>query len=175
MNVALPPSVEIPDSPAFASVEVKWVRHWDDRLFSFAVERPGSFRFRSGEFVMIGLPGETKPVMRAYSIASPSWSDELEFLSIKVDGGPLTDTLQKLEAGHRIYLGKKSTGTLVCDALRPGRRLFMLGTGTGLAPFLSVARDPDVYEFYEDVILVHGVRKVSELAWRELQIGRAHV
>lgn len=172
MSVALAPSTDIPESAAFTTVEVKWVRHWDDRLFSFSVERPASFRFRSGEFVMIGLPGEAKPVMRAYSIASPAWSDELEFLSIKVEGGPLTDSLQKLEVGHRIYMGKKPVGTLVLDALTPGKRLFMLGTGTGLAPFLSVARDPDVYQCFDDVILAHGVRKVSELAWRELLSAR---
>jgi ferredoxin--NADP+ reductase len=160
----------IPEVPAFGTVAVKWVRHWDDRLFSFAVERPASFRFRSGEFVMIGLPGIDggKPIMRAYSIASPAWSDELEFLSIKVDDGPLTGRLQAIRPGDQLYLGRKPTGTLVADALLGGRRLWLLGTGTGLAPFLSLARDPDVYERFEQVTLVHGVRRRSELAWHDL-------
>ena len=166
--------VLIPESTAFLSVAVKWVRHWNEHLFSFAVERPASFRFRSGEFVMIGLPGEVgaddkpaKPVMRAYSIASPAWAEELEFLSIKVPGGPLTGRLQAVEAGDQLYLGKKPTGTLVLDALLGGKRLFLLSTGTGLAPFLSVARDPDVYERFEQVVIVHGVRRVDDLAFHD--------
>ncbi len=166
--------VLIPESTAFNSVAVKWVRHWNEHLFSFAVERPASFRFRSGEFVMIGLPGEAnddgkpaKPVMRAYSIASPAWAEELEFLSIKVPGGPLTGRLQAVEPGDQVYLGRKPTGTLVLDALLGGKRLFLLSTGTGLAPFLSVARDPDVYERFEQVVIVHGTRRVDDLACRE--------
>ena len=166
--------VLIPDVPAFQTVGVKWVRHWNDRLFSFAVERPDSFRFRSGEFVMIGLPGleapegkAPKPIMRAYSIASPSWSEELEFLSIKVEDGPLTSRLQSIEPGDQLYMGKKPTGTLVCDALLGGKRLWMLSTGTGLAPFLSLARDPEVYQRFEQVIVVHGVRQVSDLAYHQ--------
>ena len=140
----------LPEHPAFATAKVLWVRHWNEHLFSFAIERPASFRFRSGEFVMIGLQGDgAKPLMRAYSVASPSWAEELEFLSIKVQDGPLTSKLQKIVPGDDIYLGKKSTGTLVADALLPGRRLFMLSTGTGLAPFLSVARDPEIYERFE--------------------------
>lgn len=160
----------IPESAAFHTVTVKWVRHWNEHLFSFAVERPASFRFRSGEFVMVGLPGldGAKPVMRAYSIASPAWAEELEFLSIKVDGGPLTGRLQGIRAGDQIYLGRKPTGTLVLDALLGGKRLFMLSTGTGLAPFLSVARDPEVYERFEQVVIVHGVRRVSDLAWSDM-------
>ena len=151
--------------------KVLWVKHWTDRLFSFAITRPDTFRFRSGEFVMIGLPpaeGETKPILRAYSIASPSFAEELEFLSIKVADGPLTSRLQHIQPGDDVVLGKKPTGTLVLDAVRPGKRLFLFGTGTGLAPFLSVARDPDAYSNFEQVIVGHGVREVSELAYRDL-------
>lgn len=149
------------------------VHHWNERLFSFRISRPASFRFRSGEFVMIGLQGENgKPLLRAYSVASPSWDEELEFLSIKVQDGPLTSKLQLIQPGDQIYLGRKPTGTLVTDALLPGKRLFMLSTGTGLAPFLSLARDPDVYEFYEQVVIVHSVRQVSDLAFREMLESR---
>jgi len=159
--------VLIPESKAFLNAKVLWVRHWNDRLFSFAVERPSSFRFRSGEFVMIGLPGETKPIMRAYSIASPHYAEELEFLSIKVEDGPLTSKLQLIQPGDEVYLGKKPTGTLVTDALTGGKRLFFFSTGTGLAPFLSLARDPDVYSMFDQVILVHSVRQVSDLAYHD--------
>ena len=155
------------NSPFFEET-VLWVKHWTDRLFSFAITRPESFRFRSGEFVMIGLPGETKPLLRAYSIASPSFAEELEFLSIKVQDGPLTSKLQHIQVGDTVILGKKPTGTLVLDAVRPGKRLFLFGTGTGLAPFLSVARDPDAYANFEQVIVGHGVREVAELAYRDL-------
>jgi ferredoxin--NADP+ reductase len=147
---------------------VLWVKHWTDRLFSFAITRPDSFRFRSGEFVMIGLPGEVKPILRAYSIASPAFAEELEFLSIKVADGPLTSRLQHIQVGDKVLLGRKPTGTLVLDAVKPGKRLFLFGTGTGLAPFLSVARDPDAYSRFEQVIVCHGVRQVNELAYREL-------
>jgi ferredoxin--NADP+ reductase len=170
MTMHVRPPRLIPDHAAFARAPVRWVRHWNEHLFSFAIDRPGSFRFRSGEFVMIGLPGAdegARPVMRAYSIASPTWSDELEFLSIKVPDGPLTERLQRIEQGDEVYLGRKPTGTLVLDALTPGKRLFMLSTGTGLAPFLSVARDPDTYERFDQVVIAHGVRRVSDLAWRE--------
>jgi len=143
------------------------VRHWNDHLLSFAITRPPSFRFRSGEFVMIGLPGEGRPLLRAYSIASPAYADELEFLSIKVPDGPLTSRLQRIAPGDPLYLGRKPTGTLVADALLPGRRLFLLSTGTGLAPFLSLARDPDIYERFNEIVLVHCVRQVGDLAWRE--------
>ncbi|HEX7872817.1 MAG TPA: ferredoxin--NADP reductase [Sphingobium sp.] len=150
------------------SVEtVQWVRHWNEHLFSFAITRPSTFRFRSGEFVMIGLQGDKKPLLRAYSIASPSYAEELEFLSIKVEDGPLTSRLQKIEAGDQIYLGRKPTGTLVSDALIPGKRLFLLSTGTGLAPFLSVIRDPDIYDMFAQIVVVHSVRRVSDLAYRE--------
>ncbi|MFV0623154.1 ferredoxin--NADP reductase [Sphingomonas sp. ac-8] len=157
----------IPETKAFLNAKVLWVRHWNDRLFSFAVERPSSFRFRSGEFVMIGLPGDPKPIMRAYSIASPHYAEELEFLSIKVEDGPLTSKLQLIQPGDEVYLGKKSTGTLVTDALTGGKRLFFFSTGTGLAPFLSLARDPDVYSMFDQIILVHSVRQVSDLAYHD--------
>ena len=149
---------------------VLWVKHWTDQYFSFAITRPASFRFRSGEFVMIGLPGLDggKPILRAYSIASPSYADTLEFFSIAVADGPLTSRLQKIEPGDQILMAKKPVGTLVVDALQPGRRLFLLGTGTGLAPWLSVARDPDVYDAFERVIVAHCVRQVRDLAYRDL-------
>jgi ferredoxin--NADP+ reductase len=149
------------------------VKHWNEHLFSFRITRPASFRFRSGEFVMIGLQGDNgKPLLRAYSVASPAWDEELEFLSIKVQDGPLTSKLQLIQPGDQIYLGRKPTGTLVTDALLPGKRLFMLSTGTGLAPFLSLARDPDVYEFYEQVVVVHSVRRVSDLAFHDELTGK---
>ncbi|HEX8231882.1 MAG TPA: ferredoxin--NADP reductase [Caulobacteraceae bacterium] len=154
--------------PGFYVERVTAVHHWTDRLFSFTMTRPLSFRFRSGEFVMIGLPGEKKPVMRAYSIASPCFAEELEFLSIKVPDGPLTSKLQKIKVGDPILMGRKTTGTLVLDALKSGRRLFLVGTGTGLAPYLAVARDPDAYVRFEQVIVVHSVREVAELAYRRL-------
>jgi len=164
------PSAPAPVQSATHHVEtVLWVKHWTDTYFSFAVTRPASFRFRSGEFVMIGLPGEqgAKPILRAYSIASPGWAEELEFFSIKVPDGPLTSRLQKIQPGDQILLAKKSTGTLVLDALKPGKRLFLIGTGTGLAPWLSVARDPDAYERFERVIVAHTVREVKDLAYRD--------
>ena len=157
--------------PGFFVERVLSVRHWTDRLFSFTMTRPASFRFRSGEFVMIGLPSEPggpRPVMRAYSIASPHFAEELEFFSIKVADGPLTSRLQKIQPGDPVLMGRKPTGTLVLDALTPGKRLFLFSTGTGLAPFLSVARDPETYERYETVVVVHGVRQVAELAYRDL-------
>ncbi len=145
---------------------VRWVRHWNEHLFSFALTRPATFRFRSGEFVMLGLPGESRPLLRAYSIASASYADELEFLSIKVDDGPLTSRLCKVTPGTQLYLGRKPTGTLVADALTPGNRLFLFATGTGLAPFLSLVRDPDIYERFGQIVLVHSVRHVADLACR---------
>jgi ferredoxin/flavodoxin---NADP+ reductase len=155
-------------SGALTVEEVLSVRHWNEHLFSFTITRPASFRFRSGEFVMIGLPGEDggRPILRAYSIASPAWAEELEFLSIKVADGALTGRLQQIQPGDQIYLGRKPTGTLVADALLPGKRLFMLGTGTGLAPWLSLARDPDIYERFDQIVIVHCVRFVSDLAYR---------
>ncbi|MNK20433.1 Ferredoxin--NADP reductase [compost metagenome] len=155
---------------AWTPQRVCWVRRWTDHLFSFAIDRPEDFRFRSGEFVMIGLPsldGAGKPTLRAYSIASPSWSDELEFFSIRVEDGPLTSRLVDIRPGDEVLLGKKPTGTLVLDALKPGRRLFLIGTGTGLAPWLSVARDPETFERFEQVVVTHTVRQVADLAYRD--------
>jgi ferredoxin/flavodoxin---NADP+ reductase len=146
---------------------VRSVHHWNAHLFSFAISRPPSFRFRSGEFVMLGLPGAGRPLLRAYSIASPAWAEELEFLSIKVPDGPLTARLAGIAPGDELFLGRKPTGTLVADALLPGRRLFLFATGTGLAPFLSLIRDPDIYERFAQILLVHSVRRVSDLAFRD--------
>ncbi|HEY5410533.1 MAG TPA: ferredoxin--NADP reductase [Caulobacteraceae bacterium] len=153
--------------------EVLWVKHWTDKLFSFALARPPTFRFRSGEFVMIGLPVDGKPLLRAYSIASPHYDEELEFLSIKAPGGALTTRLQHIQPGDKVLLGKKPTGTLVLDALKPGKRLFLISTGTGLAPFLSIARDPDAY-IYDQIIVTHTVREVAELAHRQLYSEDIH-
>ena len=140
------------------------VTHWTDRLFSFRVTRPQSLRFRSGEFVMIGLMGETgKPLLRAYSIASPAWDEELEFYSIKVPDGPLTSRLQHIKPGDEIILRPKPVGTLVHDALLPGKRLWFLATGTGLAPFASLMREPETYEKYNQIIMMHTCREVAEL------------
>lgn len=141
------------------------VKHYTDRLFAFRVTRPQSLRFRSGEFVMIGLPNAEKPVFRAYSVASPSWDEELEFFSIKVPDGPLTSELQKIEPGDTILIRQKATGTLVLDALTPGKRLFMISTGTGIAPFASLLRDPDTYERFDQVFLTHTCRDVAELKY----------
>ncbi|WP_241250539.1 ferredoxin--NADP reductase [Paragemmobacter kunshanensis] len=145
---------------------VTQVTHWTDRLFSFRVTRPRSLRFRSGEFVMIGLLGDNgKPLLRAYSIASPAWDEELEFYSIKVPDGPLTSKLQHIQPGDEIILRPKPVGTLVHDALLPGKRLWFLATGTGLAPFASLMREPETYEKYDQVIMMHTCREVAELEY----------
>lgn len=142
------------------------VKHYTDRMFAFRITRPSTFRFRSGEFVMIGLPGPTgKPLLRAYSIASPNWDEELEFFSIKVPDGPLTSRLQSIQPGDQVLLGRKSVGTLVHDALTPGKRLYLFSTGTGFAPFASIIRDPDTYERFEQVIVTHTCREVAELKY----------
>jgi ferredoxin--NADP+ reductase len=167
MSDRIAEAAKLAPSASLTVEEVRSVRHWNEHLFSFTITRPPSFRFRSGEFVMIGLPGEGRPLLRAYSIASPAYADELEFLSIKVPDGPLTSRLQKIQPGDPVYLGRKPTVTLVADALTPGRRLFMLSTGTGLAPFLSLARDPDIYERFNQIVIVHCVRQVSDLAFRD--------
>lgn len=141
------------------------VQHYTDSLFRFRITRPASFRFRSGEFVMIGLPNAEKPVFRAYSIASPSWDEQIEFYSIKVPDGPLTQHLQKLRAGDMVLMRRKPTGTLVSDALLPGRRLWMFATGTGIAPFASVIRDPETYEKFGELVLCHTCRTAGELTY----------
>lgn len=143
------------------------VHHWNDSLFSFKTTRDPSFRFRNGHFVMIGLEVEGKPLLRAYSIASANYEEHLEFFSIKVQNGPLTSRLQHLKEGDEILVGRKPTGTLVLDDLKPGKHLYLFGTGTGLAPFMSLIRDPEAYERFEKVILFHGVRTVSELAYQD--------
>ncbi|SHH24727.1 ferredoxin--NADP reductase [Marivita hallyeonensis] len=161
-----PKKLAVPDTQTVTSVQ-----HWTDRLFSFRVTRPASLRFRSGEFVMIGLmqtdekTGKEKPLLRAYSIASPSWDEELEFYSIKVQDGPLTSRLQHIQPGDEIILRPKPVGTLVHDALLPGKRLWLFATGTGIAPFASLLRDPQTYEDYEEVILTHTCREVGELQY----------
>ncbi|MCX7584984.1 ferredoxin--NADP reductase [Phenylobacterium sp. 58.2.17] len=147
---------------------VTWVQHWTDELFSFRTTRDPGLRFSSGQFVMVGLEVDGKPLVRAYSIASPSWHDELEFYSIKVADGPLTSRLQKIKVGDEVLIGKKPTGTLVLDGLKPGKRLYMVGTGTGLAPWLSLARDPEVYDRFDEVIVTHTVRNVADLNYAEL-------
>ena len=148
--------------------KVTWVHHWTDKTFSFKIDRPDGFRFRNGEFVMIGLddPDQGK-ILRAYSIASPNWAEELEFLSIKVADGPLTSRLQHMKPGDKVIMNRKSVGTLVLDTLQPGRNLYLFATGTGLAPFMSVAFDPETYEQYEKVILIHTVRTMAEHAYRD--------
>ena len=166
------PDTAAPDTAALAAARglpcetVTSVRHWTDRLFSFRTTRPRSLRFRSGEFVMIGLIDENgRPLLRAYSIASPAWDEELEFYSIKVPDGPLTSRLQHIRPGDALILKPKPVGTLVLDALLPGRRLWFFATGTGIAPYASLMRDPDTYERYDEVILMHTCRQEAELEY----------
>ncbi len=147
--------------------EVLSVHHWNDTLFSFKTSRDPAFRFKNGHFTMIGLENDDDRIMRAYSIASANYEDSLEFFSIKVEDGPLTSKLQKIKVGDKVLVGKKSTGTLIDDALLPGKRLFLLSTGTGLAPFMSIIKDPEIYEKFDQVILTHGVRYRSELAYAD--------
>ena len=154
---------QVPDS--LSQETVVSVKHWTDRLFSFRITRPRSFRFRSGEFIMLGLFVGGKPLLRAYSIASPAWDDELEFFSIKVPDGALTSRLQHLQPGDRVLLGKKPTGTLTLDALTPGRNLYMFSTGTGIAPFVSLIRDPETFEKFDQVVLTHTCRTIAELQY----------
>lgn len=153
---------------AFNVEKITHVHHWNDTLFSFKTTRDAALRFKNGQFVMIGLEVNGKPLMRAYSIASANYEEELEFFSIKVQEGPLTSILQKVQVGDEILISKKPTGTLVHDDLLPGKNLYFLSSGTGLAPFLALLRDPETYEKYEKVIMVHGVRTVSELAYQDL-------
>ncbi len=166
VSVAQPP---LKASGAFFVETVTWVQHWTPSLFSFRTTRDPALRFASGQFVMVGLMKEDgKPLVRAYSIASPAWHEELEFYSIKVPDGPLTSRLQNIKVGDQVLIGRKPTGTLVLDGLKPGKRLYMVGTGTGLAPWLSLARDPEVYERFDEVIVTHTVREVADLNYREL-------
>ncbi len=167
MNAPVKAVPTLPDAQT-----VTEVKHWTDRLFSFRVTRPASLRFRSGEFVMIGLMGDPhpetgkqKPLLRAYSIASPSWDEELEFYSIKVQDGPLTSKLQHIQPGDQIILRPKPVGTLVHDALLPGKRLWFFATGTGFAPFASLLRDPQTFEDYDQIIMTHTCRDVAELEY----------
>ena len=151
----------------FNEETVTSVHHWTDNLFSFTCTRDPGLRFLNGQFTMIGLRVDGKPLLRAYSMASANYEEELQFFSIKVQNGPLTSRLQHLKVGDKILVGRKPTGTLVQDSLLPGKRLYLLSTGTGLAPFLSVVKDPEAYDRFEKVILIHGTRTVAELAYDE--------
>ena len=153
---------------SFIKEQVTSITHWNDTLFSFKTSRDPSFRFKNGHFIMMGLELEGRPLLRAYSIASANYEEELEFFSIKVPDGPLTSQLQKIKIGDEIILSKKPTGTLLQENLLAGKNLFLLGTGTGLAPFISIIKDPEIYEQYDRIILVHGVRYVSELAYQDI-------
>jgi ferredoxin--NADP+ reductase len=152
---------------AFSKEHVLSVHHWTDRLFSFTTTRNQGLRFSNGHFTMIGLKIDNKPLLRAYSVVSANYEEHLEFLSIKVPDGPLTSRLQHIKTGDTILIGQKPTGTLLIDYLLPGKRLYLFSTGTGLAPFMSIVRDPETYEKYSEIILVHGVRQVNELAYFE--------
>jgi ferredoxin/flavodoxin---NADP+ reductase len=152
---------------AFFGETVTWVHHWTDRLFSFRCTRDESFRFVAGQFAMIGLMAEGKPLVRAYSMVSAPWEAELEFLSIKVQNGPLTSRLQHIRPGDTVLIGRKPTGTLLAENLLPGKTLWLLATGTGLAPFMSLIREPEVYDRFERVVVMHTVREVKELAYRD--------
>ena len=153
---------------AFNEERVLSVHHWTDKLFTFTTTRDESMRFSNGHFTMIGLRVNDKPLLRAYSIVSANYEDHLEFLSIKVPDGPLTSRLQHIKVGDSVIVGRKPTGTLLIDYLLPGKRLYLLSTGTGLAPFMSIIRDPATYEAFEQVVLVHGVRQADELAYHDL-------
>jgi ferredoxin--NADP+ reductase len=155
---------------AFNEERVLSVHHWTDKLFTFTTTRDESMRFSNGHFTMIGLKVNDKPLLRAYSIVSANYEDHLEFLSIKVPDGPLTSRLQHIQVGDTVIVGKKPTGTLLIDYLLPGKRLYLLSTGTGLAPFMSIIRDPATYEAFDQVILVHGVRQADELAYHDLVV-----
>ncbi len=156
----------------FFTETVTWVRHWTESLFSFRTTRSPDLKFASGQFVMVGLQlPDGKPLVRAYSIASSTEDEQLEFYSIKVPDGPLTSKLQHIKVGDQVLVGKKPTGTLVLEGLRPGKRLYMVGTGTGLAPWLSLVLDPEVYARFDDVIVTHTVREVGDLSYRDLFEG----
>src|SRR5205807_6232133 len=153
---------------AFYQEQVIEVQHWTDTLFSFSTTRDPGFRFQNGQFTMMGLEVDGRPLLRAYSMASANHEESLEFFSIKVQDGPLTSRLQKIREGDTVLVGRKATGTLIADNLIPGRRLLLLSTGTGLAPFASLIKDPDVYERFETIVLVHGCRQVSEIGRRRV-------
>ncbi|MFT7208199.1 MAG: ferredoxin--NADP+ reductase [Pseudohongiellaceae bacterium] len=146
---------------------VTGVHHWNDSLFSFKTTRDRSLKFENGHFLMLGIEVEGKPLMRAYSIASPNYEEELEFLSIKVADGALTSRLQNIQVGDEVFVSRKPTGTLVVDHLLEGRNLYLISTGTGLAPFISIIQDPETYEKFDNVIVTHGVRYASELAYQK--------
>ncbi|MBE9606503.1 ferredoxin--NADP reductase [Acetobacteraceae bacterium H6797] len=152
---------------AFLSETVTHVHHWTDRLFTFRCTRDPGFRFLAGQFAMIGLMVDGKPLLRAYSLASAPWDEELEFLSIKVPNGPLTSRLQHIQVGEKVLIGRKPTGTLILPNLLPGKTLWLLSTGTGLAPFMSLIKEPEVYERFENVVVTHTVRDVNELAYQD--------
>src|ERR1700716_1914799 len=157
---------------AFQKETVLSVKHWTDSLFSFTATRDPGFRFQNGQFAMIGLEVEGRPLVRAYSMASANHEETLEFFSIKVADGPLTSRLPQIKEGDTILVGRQATGTLIADNLIPGKRLLLLSTGTGLAPFASLIKDPEVYERFETIVLVHGCRQVSELAYGEELVAK---
>src|ERR1700738_716638 len=163
---------EINRMSGFNKEQVLSVQHWTDQLFSFTTTRDPGFRFQNGQFTMMGLEVEGRPLLRAYSMASANHEEALEFFSIKVADGPLTSRLQKIREGDTILVGRKATGTLISDNLIPGKRLLLLSTGTGLAPFASLIKDPEVYERFETIVLVHGCRQVSELAYGEELVAK---
>jgi ferredoxin--NADP+ reductase len=165
------PAATVVAPPGFFLERVLTVHHWTDRLFSFTCTRDPHFRFAAGHFAMIGLVVDGKPLVRAYSMVSPPWEEHLEFLSIKVQHGPLTSRLQHIVPGDRVLIGRKATGTLVTDNLAPGGTLWLCGTGTGLAPFMSLIREPGTYDRFDRVVLVHTVRQVAELAYEALISG----
>jgi ferredoxin--NADP+ reductase len=150
------------------------VHHWNDTLFSFTTSRPAGFRFRNGHFVMVGLSVEGRPLLRAFSLVSANYDEHLEFYSIKIPDGALTSRLQHVTPGDPVLVSRKPTGTLLLDNLHPGRRLYLLATGTGLAPFMSIVRDPETYERYQQVVLAHGVRRVSDLGYRDTLADGLH-
>ncbi|MEE2699418.1 MAG: ferredoxin--NADP reductase [Pseudomonadota bacterium] len=167
-NVEVDNTIEIQDLPlpnSLTQETVLSVEHWTDHLFSFHITRPQAFRFRSGEFIMLGLFVNEKPLLRAYSVTSPTWDEKLEFLSIKVENGPLTSRLVNIQPGDKILLGKKPTGTLTLDAITPANTLYMIATGTGIAPFASLIRDPETFDKFDDVVLTHTCRTVAELEY----------